>query len=56
MIATQAAADGAETARRLEDAVYTLCVVTGIRRLDTALSVAWRQMAEVMRQEQPLRH
>lgn len=44
----------AETARELEDATYTLCVITGTRQLDTALFVARRQMTEVMRREQPL--
>lgn len=51
-----AADNSAETARQLEDATYTLCVITGTRQLDTALSVARRQMAEAMRREQPLRH
>jgi hypothetical protein len=51
-----AADDSAETARRLEDATYTLCVITGTRQLDTALSVARRQLAEAMRRQQPLRH
>ncbi|MGN5380831.1 DUF5133 domain-containing protein [Streptomyces lasalocidi] len=38
------AADGssAEAARNLEDATYTLCVVTGTRQLDAALFVARR--------------
>ncbi|MFH9826500.1 DUF5133 domain-containing protein [Streptomyces bobili] len=48
--------NSAETARRLEDAAYTLCVITATRQLDTALFVARRQIAEAMRQEQPLRH
>ncbi|MEV6408950.1 DUF5133 domain-containing protein [Streptomyces bobili] len=47
--------NSAETARRLEDAAYTLCVITATRQLDTALFVARQQMAEAMRQEQPLR-
>ncbi|MEV4229699.1 DUF5133 domain-containing protein [Streptomyces bobili] len=51
-----AADKSAETARRLEDAAYTLCVITATRQLDTALFVARRQMAEAMRREQPLRH
>ncbi|MFF8035994.1 DUF5133 domain-containing protein [Streptomyces sp. NPDC016626] len=45
-----------ETTRQLEDATYTLCVITGTRQLDTALFVARRQLAEAMRREQPLRH
>jgi hypothetical protein len=51
-----AADNSAETARRLEDATYTLCVTTGTRQLDTALFVARRQLVEAMRREQPLRH
>ncbi|MGA5143379.1 DUF5133 domain-containing protein [Streptomyces azureus] len=51
-----AADNRAETARQLEDATYTLCVITGTRQLDTALSVARRQLAEAMRRERPLRH
>ncbi|MEU9669763.1 DUF5133 domain-containing protein [Streptomyces bobili] len=51
-----AADNSAETARRLEDAAYTLCVITATRQLDTALFVARRQIAEAMRREQPLRH
>jgi len=35
-----------EAARRLEDATYTLCVVTGTRQLDAALAVARRQLAD----------
>ncbi|MEK0098964.1 DUF5133 domain-containing protein [Streptomyces sp. A475] len=38
-----AADHSAETARQLEDATYTLCVITGTRQLGTALSAA-RQM------------
>ncbi|MEU9671624.1 DUF5133 domain-containing protein [Streptomyces bobili] len=51
-----AADNSAETARRLEDAAYTLCVIMATRQLDTALFVARRQIAEAMRQKQPLRH
>jgi hypothetical protein len=51
-----AADNSAETARQLEDATYTLCVITGTRQLDTALFVARQQMDEAMRREQPLRH
>ncbi|WP_461087407.1 DUF5133 domain-containing protein [Streptomyces deserti] len=47
--------DSPETARRLGDATYTLCVITGTRQLDTALFVARRQLAEAMRREQPFR-
>lgn len=36
--------DDAETARQLDDASYTLCVITGTRELDTALAVARRQL------------
>lgn len=50
-----AADNSPEIARRLEDATYTLCVVTGTRQLDTALSVARRQMGEAMGREQLLR-
>ncbi|MGW0477554.1 DUF5133 domain-containing protein [Streptomyces coeruleorubidus] len=46
----------AETRRQLEDATYTLCVVTGTRQLDTALYVARQQLADAMTCEQPLRH
>ncbi len=51
-----ASGGSAETRRRLEDASYTLCVLTGTRQLDTALTVARRQLADAMRREQPLRH
>ncbi|MEU3658055.1 DUF5133 domain-containing protein [Streptomyces sp. NPDC032161] len=40
--------DSAETLRQLEDATYTLCVLTGTRHLDTALFVARRQLADAM--------
>ncbi|WP_254401562.1 DUF5133 domain-containing protein [Streptomyces sp. AC555_RSS877] len=43
----------AETARQLDDATYTLCVVTGTRQLDTALYVARRQLADAMTRQQP---
>lgn len=46
----------ADTARRLEDAAYTLCVVTGTRQLDTALFVARQGMTEALQRQQPLRH
>ncbi|MEV0982178.1 DUF5133 domain-containing protein [Streptomyces sp. NPDC049915] len=46
----------AETARRLEDATHTLCLLTGTRRLDTALYVARQQMFEAMRRKQPNQH
>jgi hypothetical protein len=51
-----AADNSPETARQLTDATYTLCVITGTRQLDTALFVARRQLAEVRRREQSLRH
>ncbi|MET9789882.1 DUF5133 domain-containing protein [Streptomyces canus] len=51
-----ASADSPEVARRLEDATYTLCVVTGTRQLDAALSVARRQLADAMTRQQPFRH
>ncbi|MFF2507608.1 DUF5133 domain-containing protein [Streptomyces sp. NPDC058067] len=50
-----AAHHSAETARQLEDATYTLCVITGTHQLDTALSAAHRQMTGSMKREQPLR-
>ncbi|MFE7650993.1 DUF5133 domain-containing protein [Streptomyces phaeoluteigriseus] len=50
-----AADNSAQTARRLEDAAYTL-LATGTRRLDPAMLVARQQLAEAMRREQPLRH
>ncbi|MCF3134153.1 DUF5133 domain-containing protein [Streptomyces olivochromogenes] len=37
-------------ARQLEDATYTLCVLTGTRQLDTTLFVARRQLADAMTQ------
>ncbi|MEU8976176.1 DUF5133 domain-containing protein [Streptomyces monashensis] len=43
----------AETARKLEDATYTLCVVTGTRQLDAALFVARRQLALSLARHQP---
>ncbi|MFG1665004.1 DUF5133 domain-containing protein [Streptomyces sp. Y7] len=51
-LATQHTAD---IARQLDNATYTLCVITGTRQLDTALFVARRQVAEAMRRQQPLR-
>ncbi|WP_327344481.1 DUF5133 domain-containing protein [Streptomyces europaeiscabiei] len=47
---------GPEIARRLEDATYTLCVVTGTRELDAALSVARRQLADAMARQQLFHH
>jgi hypothetical protein len=47
-----ASGGSAETRRQLEDASYTLCVLTGTRQLDTALYVARRQLAGAMRREQ----
>ncbi|MGW4873735.1 DUF5133 domain-containing protein [Streptomyces chartreusis] len=43
----------ADTTRRLDDAAYTLCVVTGTRQLDAALFVARQQMVAVLRDRQP---
>ncbi|MFD5015340.1 DUF5133 domain-containing protein [Streptomyces chartreusis] len=37
----------ADTARRLEDATCTLCVVTGTRQLDAALFVARQQRRQL---------
>ncbi|WP_374011033.1 DUF5133 domain-containing protein [Streptomyces ipomoeae] len=54
-LASDADAD-AETERRLEDATYTLCVLTGTHQLDTALYAARRQLADAMTRQQPLRH
>jgi hypothetical protein len=51
-----ASGGSAETARQLDDATYTLCVVTGARQLDTALYVARRQLADAMARQQPLHH
>lgn len=51
-----ASGGSAETRRQLDDASYTLCVLTGTRQLDTALSVARRQLADAVRRDQPLRH
>ncbi|MEV7004508.1 DUF5133 domain-containing protein [Streptomyces sp. NPDC093982] len=39
-----------------EDAIYTLCVITGTRQLDTALFVARHHMAAATQRQQPLRH
>ncbi|WEV29488.1 DUF5133 domain-containing protein [Streptomyces sp. 71268] len=39
-----AAHDGHER-RRMEDVVYTLCVTTGTREIEAALSAARRQLA-----------
>ncbi|MEU6419263.1 DUF5133 domain-containing protein [Streptomyces spiralis] len=50
-----ASGGGSDTARQLEDAAYTLCVVTGTRRLDAALFVARRQLADAMARQQPRR-
>ncbi|MGW0704194.1 DUF5133 domain-containing protein [Streptomyces sp. NPDC002867] len=46
-----ASGGNAETRRQLQDASYTLCVVTGTRHVETALSVARRQLADAMRRE-----
>ncbi|MEV5731602.1 DUF5133 domain-containing protein [Streptomyces pharetrae] len=46
--------DSPQLRRQLEDASYTLCVITGTRQLDTALHVARQQLADAMRREQPL--
>ncbi|MGW1617374.1 DUF5133 domain-containing protein [Streptomyces sp. NPDC002285] len=51
-----AAHHNADTARKLDDATYTLCVITGTRQLDTALFVARQHMAASMRRQQPLHH
>jgi hypothetical protein len=50
-----ASAGSAETARQLEDATYTLCVVTGTRQLDAALYVARRQLSDAMARQRPMR-
>jgi hypothetical protein len=50
-----ASGGGAETAQQLDDAAYTLCVVTGTRQLDRAVYVARRQLAEAMKRRQPFR-
>ncbi|MEU9575532.1 DUF5133 domain-containing protein [Streptomyces massasporeus] len=51
-----AAFTGSERTRcQLEDASYTLCVVTGTRQLDQALYVARRHLADAMRRKPPLR-
>ncbi|MFD5013797.1 DUF5133 domain-containing protein [Streptomyces chartreusis] len=44
----------ANTARQLDDAAYTLCVITGTRQLDTALFVARGQMAAALHRQRPL--
>ncbi|MFE4580000.1 DUF5133 domain-containing protein [Streptomyces chartreusis] len=43
----------ADTAHQLDDASYRLCVITGTRQLDTALSVARRQVAQALRKGLP---
>ncbi|MEU9213890.1 DUF5133 domain-containing protein [Streptomyces sp. NPDC048415] len=48
-----ASGGSAEIARQLEDATYTLCVVTGTRQLDTALYVARQQLADAMTRHCP---
>ncbi|GAB2745506.1 DUF5133 domain-containing protein [Streptomyces bullii] len=50
-----ASGGSAQAMRQLEDATYTLCVITGTRQLDTALYVARQQLADAMKREQPLR-
>ncbi|MEU8033817.1 DUF5133 domain-containing protein [Streptomyces sp. NPDC049099] len=42
-----------QAARELEDAEYTLCVLTGTRQLDTALYVARQQLADALARQQP---
>lgn len=42
----QARADDAEVRRRLEDVEYTLCVSTGTREVDRALTVVRRMLRE----------
>ncbi|MFJ9752528.1 DUF5133 domain-containing protein [Streptomyces chartreusis] len=43
-----------DTAHRLDDAAYTLCVITGTRQLDTALFIARQQMTAALQRQQPL--
>jgi hypothetical protein len=51
----EASGGSAQSRRQLEDASYTLCVVTGTRQLDTALYVARQQLADAVTHQQPLR-
>ncbi|WP_051905161.1 DUF5133 domain-containing protein [Streptomyces bicolor] len=51
-----ASGGSAQTRRQLDDAVYTLCVVTGTRQLDTALCVARQQLADASRPVSDTRH
>ncbi|MEU6070714.1 DUF5133 domain-containing protein [Streptomyces sp. NPDC047082] len=51
-----ASGGGPQIARQLEDATYTLCVLTGTRQLDAALYVARRQLAAAMAQNGSLHH
>ncbi|MFD5862735.1 DUF5133 domain-containing protein [Streptomyces chartreusis] len=44
----------AGTARRLDDATHTLCVITDTRQLDTALFVARRQMETALQRQRSL--
>ncbi len=43
--ATEGSSAAAELKRRLEDAAYTLCVITGTRHPDQALAVARARLA-----------
>ena len=45
--------NSADIPRQLDDATYTLCVITGTHQLDAALHVA--RQVEATRGEQPLR-
>lgn len=40
-----AAEGGAQSRQHMNDAAYTLCVITGTRDVDTALMIARRQLA-----------
>ncbi|MFE1271827.1 DUF5133 domain-containing protein [Streptomyces sp. NPDC058758] len=51
--ALQAERDGAEARRRMDDLAYTLCVSTGTRDVDAALSAARRRLLEAPVGEDP---
>ncbi|MEC4015477.1 DUF5133 domain-containing protein [Streptomyces sp. H27-D2] len=42
-----------ETRRRLEDITYTLCVLTGTRTIEAALTAAERQLTAALASEAP---
>lgn len=45
LVARDAQEDSAETHRRLDDTIYTLCVSTGTRDIESALAATYQQLS-----------